>query len=66
MGGTDTGQVTGWELELIFGEDNEVTGAIVAMGNTEFKGERIDDRDVVPIPLMPNEAARDTAELQGR
>jgi hypothetical protein len=45
---------------------NEVTGAIVAMENTELKGERIDDRDVVPIPLMPNEAARDTAELQGR
>jgi len=57
---------SGWELEFIFGEDNEVTGAIVAMGNTELKGERIDDGDVVPILLMPNEAARDTTELQGR
>jgi len=66
MGGTDTGQVTGWELEFIFGEDNEVTETIVAMENTELKGERIDDRDVVPIPLMPNETARDAAELQGR
>jgi CubicO group peptidase (beta-lactamase class C family) len=57
---------SGWELEFIFGEDNEVTGAIVAMGNTELKGERIDDGDVVPILLMPNEAARDTTELRGR
>lgn len=57
---------SGWELEFIFGEDNEVTGAIVAMGNTELKGERIDGRDVVPIPLMPDEAARDKTELQGR
>jgi len=33
--------LTGWQLEFIFDEENEVTGAFVRMGEAGLKGERI-------------------------
>jgi len=35
--------MTGWELEFIFNEDNEVTGAFIGIGGAGLRGEKIEN-----------------------